>query len=95
MSQPLDRITQKLDKLDALLKQSAQRKRRSGLREELLDEVEHSSDAALEKVLDFLRFLNYEERELQQDLADARAAVEEAKQEGTISLSDLKRELGL
>lgn len=69
--------------------------RREELRQLLLQELETASDTTLEKTLDFARFLNYEERELRQDLDGARAAFEEAKQEGTISLEDLKRELSL
>lgn len=69
------------------------RRSREALKQLLLQEIETASDTTLEKTIDFLHFLNYEERELRQDLDDARAAFEEAKHEGTISLDDLKREL--
>jgi hypothetical protein len=65
----------------------------------IIQELEHTSEPLLEEVLDFLRFLKakreQEQLENQADLEDARAALEEAKREGTISLADLKHELGL
>ncbi|BAU12500.1 hypothetical protein LEP3755_30290 [Leptolyngbya sp. NIES-3755] len=74
---------------------SNDRRNREGLKQLLLQELESASDITLEKALDFIRFLNYDEREMRQDLDDARAAFEEAKQVGTISLEDLKQELSL
>ena len=67
--------------------------RTEGLKQLILQEMENASSKTLESVLEFVQFLNYQERETQQDLIDARAALEE--REGTISLSDLKRELDL
>lgn len=92
---PIDRLSDKLTQFESNVKQSIQRQHRAGLRQLLLQELETASDTTIEKTLDFVRFLNYDERELLQDLTDARAALEEAKHEGTISLADLKRELGL
>lgn len=84
-----------MKEFESNLKKSLQRRNRAGLKQLLLQELETASETTLEKTLDFIRFLNYDERELLQDLDDARAALEEAKREGTISLADLKRELGL
>ncbi|NEQ99879.1 MAG: DUF2281 domain-containing protein [Cyanothece sp. SIO2G6] len=65
----------------------------------LLQEIESVSDELLTQVLDFVQFLKYkhetEQQDLQQDLADAHAAIEEAKQHGTTSLADFKQELGV
>ena len=65
----------------------------------LLQEIESVPDDLLEQVLDFVQFLKYkqatEQEELQQDLADARAAMKETKQHGTISLADFREELGI
>ncbi len=65
----------------------------------LLQEIEQVPEPILDEVLDFLRFLKakhkQEELELQNDLEDARAALKEAKEQGTTSLANLKQELGL
>lgn len=65
----------------------------------LIQEIEQTPEPILDEVLDFLRFLKakqeQEKLEIQADLEDARAALEEAQQYGTISLADLKQELGL
>lgn len=65
----------------------------------LIQELEQVPEPILDEVLDFLRFLkakhDQEKLELQIDLEDARAALKEAREEGTISLEDLKQELGL
>lgn len=65
----------------------------------LLQEIEQTPETILNEVLDFLRFLKakleQEELEIQADIEDARAAIDEAKQYGTTSLADLKQELGL
>jgi hypothetical protein len=65
----------------------------------LLQEIEQTSEPILDEVLDFLRFLKakheQEKLELQADLEDARAALKEAQEQGTTSLVDLKKELGL
>lgn len=64
----------------------------------LIQELEQVSEPLLEEVLDFLRFLkakhDREKLEAQIDLKDARAALKEAREEGTTSLEDLKQELG-
>ncbi len=65
----------------------------------LIQEIEQTPEPILDEVLDFLRFLKakqeQEKLEAQADLEDARAALEEAQQYGTTSLTDLKQELGL
>lgn len=65
----------------------------------LLQEIEQTSEVILNEILDFLRFLKakqeQDELEIQADIADARAALAEAKQHGTASLADLKQELSL
>lgn len=65
----------------------------------LLQEIEQTPEVILNEVLDFLRFLKVkqeqEELEIQADIADARAALAEAKHYGTTSLADLKQELSL
>lgn len=65
----------------------------------LIQELEQVPEPILDEVLDFLRFLkakhDQEKLELQIDLEDARAALKEAREEGTTSLEDLKQELGL
>lgn len=68
-------------------------------KELLLQEIEQVPEAILDEVLDFLRFLKTknerEKLEMQTDLEDARAALKEAREQGTTSLADLKQELGL
>ncbi len=59
----------------------------------IIQELEETPEAVLVEVLDFLRFLKAKEDKA--DVDDARAALEEAAVAGTISLHDLKRELGL
>ncbi len=65
----------------------------------LIQELEQVPEPILDEVIDFLRFLkakhDQEKLELQIDLEDARAALKEAREEGTTSLEDLKQELGL
>lgn len=65
----------------------------------LLQEIEQTPEPILDEVLDFLRFLKakseQEKLEMQLDLVDARAALKEAKAQGTTSLAELKRELEL
>ena len=60
----------------------------------LLQEIEQTPEPILDEVLDFLRFLKakqeQEKLEAQADLEDARAALEQAKQHGTLSLAELK-----
>jgi hypothetical protein len=65
----------------------------------LIQEIDQTLEPILDKIFDFLRFLKaqqeQEEVEIQADIDDAHAALEEAQQYGTISLADLKQELGL
>ena len=64
-----------------------------------LQKIEQTPEPLLDEVLDFLRFLKaqqgWEEREIQADLEDAPTAIKEAKQYGTISLTNLKQEVSL
>lgn len=68
-------------------------------KEILIHELEETSEAMLDQVLSFLRFLKAQQAQAaledQQDLEDARAALAEAEIEGTISLEAFKQELGL
>ncbi len=68
-------------------------------RDLILQELEQVPESLLEEVLDFLRFLKMkqerEQLENEMDLTDAQAALTEAREQGTISLDELKRELGL
>lgn len=65
----------------------------------LLREIEQTPEPILDELLDFLLFLKakqeQEELETQADLKDTHSALEEAKQNGTTSLAELKQELGL
>lgn len=65
----------------------------------LIQEIEQVPEPILDEVLDFLRFLKaqheQEKLEMQTDLVDARAALKEAKEQGTTSLAALKQELDL
>lgn len=65
----------------------------------LIQEMQQVPEPILDEVLDFLRFLKTKHEqgklEIQADLEDARAALTEAREQGTTSLADLKQELGL
>ncbi len=65
----------------------------------LIQEIEQAPEPILDEVLDFLRYLKakheQEKLEMQTDLVDARAALCEAKEQGTTSLAALKQELDL
>lgn len=65
----------------------------------LIQEIEQVPEPILDEVLDFIRFLKakheQEKLEMQTDLVDARAALKEAKEQGTTSLAALKQELDL
>ena len=60
----------------------------------LLQEIEKTPELLLNQILEFLLFLKttqvQEEVGTQTDLEDARAALEQAKQHGTLSLAELK-----
>jgi predicted amino acid-binding ACT domain protein len=62
-------------------------------KQRIVDEIENTSEEVLSEVLNFLLFLKAKEDK--EDLEDAKAALEEAVAVGTISLNQLKRELGL
>ena len=74
-------------KMDALLKAL------------IIQEIDDASEFQLQEVLDFLRFLkakrDQEAIEDLEDLEDSRAALAEAKEQGTVSLQAFKQELGL
>lgn len=65
----------------------------------LLQKIEQVPELILDEVLDFLGFWKskHEQKKLetQIDLADARVALKEVKEQGNTSLADLKHELGL
>ena len=65
----------------------------------LLQKNEQVPELILDEVLDFLGFWKskHEQKKLetQIDLADARVALKEVKEQGNTSLADLKHELGL
>ena len=65
----------------------------------IIQELEATSEPLLNEILDFVRFLKIKQvRELQEthkDLEDSKQALSEAKEKGTISLEELKNELGL
>jgi Protein of unknown function (DUF2281) len=62
-------------------------------KQKIIEEIEEAPEEILIEVLDFLQFLKAKEDKA--DVEDARAALEEARIEGTTSLSALKRELNL
>jgi hypothetical protein len=69
------------------------------LKEQLYQELEQTSEPILSEVLDFLQFLKTREMqqqaENQEDLADARAILQEVEVEGTVSWESVKTEMGL
>jgi hypothetical protein len=95
MSEPLDRMDEMPQRVETISNTSSDVADRLASQKEFRQEMALASAVTLSKTLDFLRFLTYEERELEQDLADACAAIAEGQQEGPISLADLKQELGL
>jgi Protein of unknown function (DUF2281) len=62
-------------------------------KQKILEEIENVPEEIVCEVLDFLLFLKAKEDK--EDLEDAQAALKEAREVGTISLGELKRELGL
>jgi hypothetical protein len=68
-------------------------------KELIIRELEAVSEPLLGEVLDFVRFLKMKQEqerlEDQEDLEDARAAIAEAEEHGTISLEAFKQELDL
>jgi Protein of unknown function (DUF2281) len=62
-------------------------------KQRIIEEIENVPEEIINEVLDFLLFLKAKEDK--QDLEDAKAALKEAQAVGTISLGELKRELGL
>ncbi|PAX51259.1 DUF2281 domain-containing protein [Brunnivagina elsteri] len=62
-------------------------------KQKIIEEIENVPEEIINEVLDFLLFLKAKEDK--EDLEDAKAALKEAQQLGTISLGELKRELGL
>ena len=68
-------------------------------KEPIIHELKQVPEPLLEEVLDFLRFLKMKQErdwlENEIDLRDGHAALAEAQEQGTTSLGNLKRELGL
>ncbi|NWF59561.1 MAG: DUF2281 domain-containing protein [Fischerella sp.] len=62
-------------------------------KQKIIEEIENAPEEIVSEVLDFLLFLKAKEDK--EDLEDAKAALEEAVTVGTVSLDELKRELGL
>jgi Protein of unknown function (DUF2281) len=62
-------------------------------KQRIIEEIENVPEEIINEVLDFLLFLKAKEDK--EDLEDAKAALKEAQEVGTISLGELKRELGL
>ncbi|NJM72730.1 MAG: DUF2281 domain-containing protein [Scytonema sp. RU_4_4] len=63
------------------------------VKQKIIEEIENVPEEIVCEVLDFLLFLKAKEDK--EDLEDAQAALKEAKEVGTTSLNELKRELGL
>ena len=65
----------------------------------IIQELEATPEPLLNEILDFVKFLKIKQvRELQEtheDLEDSKQALLEAEEKGTISLEELKNELGL
>jgi hypothetical protein len=62
----------------------------------IVRELDNVEDDFLNEVLHYVRFLKTQyELELEADLEDAEAALEEAKREGTVPWEQVKQELGL
>jgi hypothetical protein len=62
----------------------------------IVRELDNVEDEFLNEVLHYVRFLKTQyELELESDLQDAEAALEEAKREGTVPWEQVKQELGL
>ncbi|MEP0872104.1 DUF2281 domain-containing protein [Trichocoleus desertorum AS-A10] len=68
-------------------------------KELIIQELKQVPEPLLEEVLDFLQFLKMKQErdwlENEVDLRDAHAVLAEAQEQGTTSLGNLKRELGL
>jgi hypothetical protein len=62
-------------------------------KQRIIEEIENVPEEIINEVLNFLLFLKAKEDK--EDLEDAKAALKEAQEVGTISLGELKRELGL
>jgi hypothetical protein len=62
-------------------------------KQKIIEEMENAPEEIVCEVLDFLLFLKAKEDK--EDLEDARDALKEAREVGTISLGELKRQLGL
>jgi hypothetical protein len=65
------------------------------IKEALIREIEQAPEPLIGEVLNYLFYLKAMHEEEQEDLEDAHAALEEASREGTTSLKELKKELGL
>ena len=65
----------------------------------IIQELEATPEPLLNEILDFVRFLKikqvWELQETHEDLEDSKQVLLEAEEKGTISLEELKNELGL
>ena len=63
-------------------------------KEELIQQLDRTSDSIIVEVLDFLQFLKAKQ-EQNEDIKDARAALSTVETEGTVPWDELKAEVGL
>jgi Protein of unknown function (DUF2281) len=62
-------------------------------KELLIQELDNVPDPLMMEVLDFLQFLKAKQEEEQEDVNDARAALQKVSIEGTVTWNDLKAEI--
>lgn len=65
------------------------------VKELLIEELEDSADSLLVEVLDYLRYLKFRQAEDADDLREARAALADARENGTVSWEEVKAQAGL
>ena len=63
--------------------------------EELIQQLDNTSDSVIVEVLDFLQFLKAKQEQDSEDIKDARAALSTVETEGTVSWDELKIETEL
>jgi len=64
-------------------------------KEELIQQLDCTSDSIIIEVLDFLQFLQAKQGQDSEDIKDARAALLTVETEGTVPWDELKAEVGL
>lgn len=64
-------------------------------KDELIQELNNTSEPLIVEVLDFLYFLKAKQEQDSEDIRDARAALATVETEGTVSWDELKAEIGL